>query len=417
MIQHWFYGLMILSYRVGIGIASIVNRKAKLWISGRRNWIERLETDMGFGSGRVIWVHAASLGEFEQGRPVIDLIRGQYPQKRILLTFFSPSGYEVRKNYPGVDMVHYLPLDTGKNAKRFLDIINPELAIFIKYEFWFNHLFELNERGVPTLLVSGRLHSKQGFFRSWGGFFKKGLKTFNHFFLQDQASAKLLSDIGFSNHSVNGDTRYDRVKVMQSEDKRFPEIEEFCGNDEVIVLGSSWLYDELLMQKYISGDRPGSFKLILAPHDIDEKRMSEFQRGCEFPSIRLSKWSEKTGNEKVLLIDSVGKLSYIYRYASVAMIGGGFGAGIHNTLEAAVWSCPIVFGPRYEMFNEAVYLLENGAAFSVESQMELDIILDRMLFGDDIIRSQAGKMAGRICESGQGASEVVVNYVKGLLSD
>lgn len=417
MYQQILYDLMIRAYRVGIALASPFNKKASKWISGRKNWENNLQAHVDSDNRGLVWIHAASLGEFEQGRPVIETLRSEFPDKQILLTFFSPSGYEIRKNYDHVDMVSYIPLDLRKNAREFIKISKPELAIFIKYEFWFNHLFELKSHDIPVLLVSGRLHSKQGFFKPWGGYFRKGLSTFEHFFLQNQESAELLTQLGFSNFTVNGDTRFDRVVAVKNEDKRLPDIEEFCGNSPTVVVGSSWPYDEILMQEYISGDRPQEFKVIFAPHEIDLKRIEEFRRDCPLPSIRYSQFSERKGDERVLFIDSIGMLSHLYRYATVAIIGGGFGAGIHNTLEAAVWSCPLVFGPRYKMFSEAVALVDNGAAFPVESQNELDTILDKLLFGERNVRELAGQMAWRFCEAGQGASRQVISHVKTLLTD
>ncbi|NND93375.1 MAG: 3-deoxy-D-manno-octulosonic acid transferase [Flavobacteriales bacterium] len=411
MFQQLIYDLMIRAYRLAIAIVSPFNGKAGKWISGRRGWREKLRNNLNTEGQKVFWVHAASLGEFEQGRPVIDMMRSEFPQCKIVLTFFSPSGYEIRKGYDKVDLVTYLPLDTRSNARDFLTIVNPSVAIFIKYEFWFNHLAELKARSIPVLLVAGRLHEKQGFFKPWGGFFRKGLSAFEHFFLQDKTSAYLLDELGFKNYTVNGDTRFDRVLAIQEEDRKFPEIEKFSGGHPTIVVGSSWPYDEILIQKYIAGKRPGSFKVIFAPHEIDKKRINEFINRSPLPAIRYSDISNSTGSESVLFIDSIGMLSHLYRYSTVAMIGGGFGAGIHNTLEAAVWSKPLVFGPRYKMFREAVDLVENGSAFPVESQMELDEILDKLLFGDSTIRELAGQMAWRYCESGQGASKQVVQYV------
>ncbi|NNC84225.1 MAG: 3-deoxy-D-manno-octulosonic acid transferase [Flavobacteriales bacterium] len=415
MVQQALYDLMMRMYVLGIRLAYPFKEKARLWLQGRKNWAERLQQVMQDRGGPVIWIHAASLGEFEQGRPIIEALRKEFPHAQLVLSFFSPSGYTIRKDYDKVDLVTYLPLDTKQNAKRFIEILDPTIALFIKYEFWFNHLNELKRNQIPTILVSGRLHAKQGFFKPWGGFFKKGLEAFSHFFLQNEESARLLEEIGFTNYTVNGDTRFDRVMEMKNEERSLEKIERFCRDLPVIVVGSSWPYDEILMMEYINSHPERDFKVIFAPHEIDQKRISEFINKCRSPAIRYSEMEESSGNEKVLFVDSIGMLSYLYKYATVALIGGGFGAGIHNTLEAAVWSRPILFGPRYQMFKEAVDLVENGAAFSVETQKELNAMLNKLLFEDEELKESAGQQAWRYCAANQGASQEVISYVRETL--
>lgn len=415
MIQQGLYDILIRAYRLGIGIASLFNPKAKKWIAGRRTWKIELSNSLAEKTGPRVWFHAASLGEFEQGRPIIELLRKQHPELCIVLSFFSPSGYEVRKEYQDADFVTYLPLDTRKNAKDFLQLVRPDIAVFIKYEFWFNLLGQLRKDSIPAILVSGRMHTGQGFFKPWGDFFKKGLTSFDHFFLQDEESAELLSQIGFNSFTVNGDTRFDRVYDIKSEEKSLPEVKEFCGEDPVIVVGSSWPFEEILLQEFIGRNTNRAFKLILAPHEIDHSRIDSFIRSCPLESVTYSQIGNRTGMERVLVIDNIGMLSHLYQFASIALIGGGFGNGIHNVLEAAVWGCPVVFGPRYKAFHEAVGLVEAGGGFPVEGQADLDEVLVKFL-NDSRARAASGSGAARFCAERKGASDVVLSYIRKTLN-
>lgn len=407
------YSIIIRIYGLAIRLAALFQTKAGLWVAGRKAWRTRLESAFNeVGDRKRIWVHAASLGEFEQGRPVIEAIRAKYPDHFIILTFFSPSGFEIRKNYGQVDHVAYLPLDTRKNAQDFVRTVNPELAIFIKYEFWFRFLDALSQQDIHTILVSGRMHMKQGFFRPWGRYFRAGLDAFDHFFVQDERSAELLKGIGVERLTMNGDTRFDRVMAIREEDPSIESIESWIGEKPCLVVGSSWPYDEILLEQYIRDRVETEFKVILAPHEIDPKRIKEFQAQCVKPS---GIWSEGSWEkEDVLIIDTIGMLSTLYRYADVAIIGGGHGSGIHNTLEAAVWGCPLVFGPRYTPFVEAVELVERGAAVSVEVQEEFDSALDAWLFDSEKAKS-AGALGADYCKAQVGATAAVMDYLRRVL--
>jgi 3-deoxy-D-manno-octulosonic-acid transferase len=409
-VPQFLYDFLVKTYGFLIGIYSLFNRKAALWVSGRKDWERTMSLTLDGLIAERIWIHAASLGEFEQGRPLIEALRTKYPEKGLVLTFFSPSGFEIRKDYKGVDAVLYLPLDTRHNAKVFLDLLKPELAVFIKYEFWFNHLAELKKRDIKTILVSGRLHAKQGFFKPWGKFFRKGLETFGHFFLQNKGSAELLEDIGFKNYTVNGDTRFDRVMSVREENKDLPEIESFTKESKVIMLGSSWPYEEILLNQFMIDYGKEDFKVVIAPHELDERRMREFIEKCPLNCLLLSQWNLRNGDERVLIIDRIGMLSQAYRYGDIALVGGGFGAGIHNVLEPAVWGIPVVFGPRYEMFSEAVELVERDAAFSAEDQKEFNELLLELLNSEDK-RTMAGQKALEYCRANQGATKAVMDYI------
>ena len=412
--QQWIYDLMISLYGVGISIASLFSSKARLWKKGRKDWKVKLEKAISANQLPVLWIHAASLGEFEQGRPIIEMLREQRTEVYILLTFFSPSGYEVRKAYDAVDHVMYLPLDTRSNAKEFVRLVNPGIAVFIKYEFWFNHLEALKSKGSKVYLASGRFYAKQGFFQSWGSWFRKGLEAFDHFYLQDQESADLLDSIGLRNFTVNGDTRFDRVIAIKEEAQEIPAINDFLDNRRCLILGSSWPQEELHLLNFLNQHGSEGFKTIIAPHEINESRIETFAKDCKLEVARLSTW--KGANADVLFVDSIGLLAQIYRYANIAFIGGAYGSGLHNVLEPAVWSVPVIFGPRYEGFQEAVGLHSAGGAKVVESQADFDNTLLE-LFSDEVKRAEMGKAAGDYCMSHKGATEVVVKEICGQLDE
>lgn len=410
--QQWMYDGMIRLYRVGIGIAALFSSKARSWVSGRKIWEQELGQVMQ-GVGRpVVWVHAASVGEFEQGRPLMEGLREQCPEVFILLTFFSPSGYELRKEYAVADHVMYLPLDTRKNAGRFISLARPAVALFIKYEFWFNHLAALKAVGSKVFLVSGRFHAGQGFFKSWGAWFRKGLSSFDHFYLQDQGSAQLLDGIGEKRYTVNGDTRFDRVVAIKESSAELPDIADFVKGRPCVVLGSSWPQEELRMLEMIKAHGDKGFCTIIAPHEIDQGRIADFIRDCPSKVARYSQW--QSGTADVLIIDSIGILSRVYRYGSMAFVGGAYGAGLHNVLEPAVWSIPVFFGPRYESFPEALGLVDAGGALSVDSLSELEKTLLELLENTEK-RLSMGADAGRFCMSHKGASQVILSAVVPLL--
>lgn len=393
------------------------NSKAALWVNGRKGLMKRIESAMQFNKQPIIWMHAASLGEFEQGLPVVESIKKQYPQHLLLVTFFSPSGYEVRKNHPLADWVFYLPMDSPSNAAEFIDLVKPSIALFIKYEFWHFYLAELKKRQIPTLLISGIFRPSQLFFKWYGAFYRKMLLNITHFFLQDKGSADLIKDLVFPNSiSISGDTRFDRVLTIAAARKQFPIIEQFCKNDPIIIAGSTWSDDDKVLQHFTKVHRNAKF--IIAPHHINDERLAEcLQR---YPSaVLLSEYASSTEkqqtNYQTLIIDNVGMLSSLYYYATIAFIGGGFtNEGIHNILEAAVFGKPVVFGPVYEKYLEAVEMLEIGAAFSAETALEMEALLDDLLNNSDK-RKQSGKAGADYVSSNVGASAKVLAYIQANL--
>lgn len=379
-----FYTTGLYFYQLAVFIASAFNAKARLWRSGRKGLFTTLENAFR-EKKKTAWFHCASLGEFEQGRPLMEAFRKQHPGYRILLTFFSPSGYEVRKNYDGADVVCYLPLDTPANAKRFIAIVQPDIAFFVKYEFWYNLLRELEKRNTPHYLVSGIFRASQHFFKGYGGWFRKALKGYTYIFTQEENSLQLLKSIGVSQASVSGDTRFDRVLAIAAQAKEIPIAAAFSGERQtVFIAGSTWPADEELLAKLIAkqlSEQPGGIKkYIFAPHEIGEAHISALvQLLQKIPGLdaghAVVRYSQTNvadaAQATVLIIDNIGMLSSLYRYGHIGYIGGGFGAGIHNTLEAAVFGMPLLFGPNYQKFNEAKGLIAAGAAVSISSADEL----------------------------------------------
>lgn len=406
-----FYNTGIRLYKGAVSLAARIggNRKAGLWMEGRRNLWPGLTAAMA-GDQPVVWVHAASLGEFEQGRPVLEAIRAQYPGHRILLTFFSPSGYEVRKDYPGADHVCYLPLDTPRNARRFLDIVQPQLAIFIKYEFWYHFLTALEARNIPVLLISGIFRRQQAFFKSYGSLFRRLLTGMDHLFVQDENSLSLLQGIGIQDASVAGDTRFDRVWALRANPVRFPNVRRFLHTDNVLVAGSTWEEDEKLLSEwwYNSGGRQGR-QLILAPHEISEARLKQVE--TLFPdAVRYSVCGQSM-KDSVLLIDNVGMLSSLYNYSRVAYVGGGFGkAGIHNLLEPAAFGKPVIIGPVYHQFHEAKMLVERKGALVVDSVGGLHRNMEALR--DEHYYRQTAAINTHFVEEHQGATRKIMDYIQ-----
>lgn len=377
------YRLAIRAYGLLLSIAALFHNKARLWVLGRKAWQDRLKAAVQAEQGEWIWLHAASLGEFEQGRPLLEAIRKQYPKKRILLSFFSPSGYEMRKKYQGADYVCYLPLDTPKNARIWMDILEPKMVFFVKYEFWYDYLKAIREREVPNYLVSGIFRPKQAFFKPWGGLFREMLASFELFFLQNEASANLLKEIGFENSKIAGDTRIDRVLAIKKEAKSYPIIEGFIEKSSTLVIGSSWAADEQQYLPFIKEKLiPNGWKIILAPHEVDEMHIQQLESRLE--GLSYQKYSEIKKSEmdsldaKLLIIDNIGMLSSLYAYAQMAYVGGGFGKGIHNILEAAVYQIPVLFGPKHKKFAEAEELLKLEVAFEVRKTADFYSLFDEL---------------------------------------
>lgn len=324
-----------------------------------------------------IWFHASSLGEFEQGRPMIEKIKTEHPEYHIILTFFSPSGYEVRKDYPLADIICYLPFDTKSNVKSFLDLVKPKMAIFIKYEFWLNYLQELHERKIPTYIISAIFRSQQLFFKPHGGWYRKMLHYFDHIYLQDNNSKNLLESIGVNNVTVCGDTRFDRVIEIQHQAKEIPLIASFVKDQQILIAGSSWPKDEEIFTEYFNQHR--EIKLIIAPHEIHESHLLDIESKLKRTFLRFSQANETNiRNADCIIMDCFGMLSSVYRYGNVAYIGGGFGTGIHNILEAAVYGMPVIWGPNFSKFREAKGLINAGGGFSIQESSEFAQLCDRL---------------------------------------
>lgn len=374
----FLYNLGIRIYQLLVAIASIFNTKAKLFRNGRKGWEKRLKESIK-KDDRIVWFHCASLGEFEQGRPVIEAFRVKYPDMKILLTFFSPSGYEIRKDYTGADYIFYLPLDTYWNSKQFIEIVNPVATIFVKYEFWFHYLNQLKKRSIPTYIISAIFRKDQAFFKSYGGWYRKFLFNFQHLFVQNERSKELLASIGVNNVTVAGDTRFDRVVTNAQAAKMIPLIEKFAANSKVLVAGSTWSKDEDLIVEYFKSN-PHNLKLIIAPHEIHNLNIEKLRDKFGAKSLRFTQPNEFSPIEaQILIIDTIGILSSVYHYGSVAYIGGGFGVGIHNTLEAAVFGIPVLFGPNYHRFQEAVELIDIGTAQSVSNHDQFANAINQLI--------------------------------------
>lgn len=403
------YSLIIKIYCFTILCVSPFNVKAKAWLEGRKNLLEKLKIAIGKNSN-IIWFHCASLGEFEQGRPVIEEYRKTNKNCKILLTFFSPSGYEIRKNFNGADWVYYLPLDIKRNVKQFLNIVKPQKVIFVKYEFWFNYLNQLKKNNIPVYLISAIFRKEQIFFKWYGGWYRNILNFFTEIFVQNEESKLLLNAINVNNVTVAGDTRFDRVSEIATNRKEIPVINEFADGCKVIVVGSSWAQDEELIITYINKTN-NNIKYIIAPHEIKEYNLDKIEKALSFSSDRFS--SARAANLKtikVLIIDNVGMLSSIYSYGNVAYIGGGFGKGIHNILEAAVYGLPVVFGPNYNKFSEAVNLIDENGAFAINNFIDIETIFNKLL-NDEEFYNQTSKIAKTFVESRVGATKKIMDKI------
>lgn len=374
---------MLLLYRCGLSIfyilmklASIWHHKAKLWVNGREDWAQKLAKQLG-AIDSTVWFHFASLGEFEQGRPVMEALKKAAPDTQLVISFFSPSGYEIRKNYPLAKAVCYLPLDSPKNAQKFIELIKPKYAVFTKYEYWFYFFRTLHEQHIPLYLVSGIFRENQVFFKWYGGFYRQMLGFIRYFFVQNEESKTLLNSLGITQVAVSGDTRFDRVTENAQHKKELKEIKDFCGKAKVLIAGSTWPADEELLISII--ERYPSWKFIIAPHEISEANLQRLEKQLVGKTMRYSSLTGKHSTlPEVLIIDNIGLLSSLYAYGDVAYIGGGFGKGIHNTLEAAAFGLPIIFGPKYQKFQEAKDLIQIQAGFSISNKAELNDCFDRL---------------------------------------
>lgn len=401
------YTFAICLYGLGARVAALFgNPKAKLWVEGRKS-LPKTHPD----GEEWIWFHAASLGEFEQGRPVIEAIKAQYPQYKILLSFFSPSGYEIRKNYPFADEIVYLPTDTPRNAEQWLRRHRFVAAFFIKYEFWFNYMKALKQNNIPLFYISLILKPEQYFFQWYGSWFRKQLCNVSHFFVQDRTTEDLLRSVGFENVTTCGDTRFDRVAAIAQTVKPFPEIERFINGRKCIIAGSSWQPDEKLLAQFITG-LPDDYCFIMAPHDISESHIAQIESQISDYQIYTRFDSEKPC--KVLVVNTIGILSQLYQYARFVYIGGGFGVNIHNIQEPVTFGCPVVFGPKYKSFKEAVDLVALGGAFSVSCQADLNEVFSRLMTDENFFQS-ASETCKNYLKQQVGATEIILKGFKTLL--
>jgi 3-deoxy-D-manno-octulosonic-acid transferase len=409
------YTLGIYLYGLALQLAALFHPKARKWVKGRQNWMDRhrqLSADLPKGRP-LFWFHCASLGEFEQGRPLIEKFGTREQPPLILLTFYSPSGYEIRKNYPQADVVAYLPLDTPAQARAFVNIWKPQLAIFVKYEFWFNILQQLQKQHIPTLLISGLFRPGQLFFRPYGGAFRRILEGFSHLFVQDEASGQHLSNAGIDQYTVAGDTRIDRVQSIAAQAPPIPLAAEFCQSAPVLVVGSSWPEDEARLLPYLNEELPADWKAIIAPHEISESHLKSIEQQLALPCIRFSAAEnapDKLNSASVLLIDNIGMLSALYQYGRIAYIGGGFKTGLHNTLEPIAFGLPVLFGPHYHKFEEARYLVEEGGGFVIEDAQTLSETL-RKLQEPEAYQKATAKALLYITQN-QGATQKVLRWIE-----
>ncbi len=367
------YDFILACYALLLRLLAPFVPKARAWTDGRRGLLAHIGTTLANDAAPRVWFHCASLGEFEQGRPLLEAYRRRYPGTKLVLTFFSPSGYEIRHNWPGADYVFYLPLDTRASARAFLDAVQPRLVVFVKYEYWFHLLTMAAQRGIPTVLVSAIFRPEQVFFRPWGGFYRQILRSFRHIFTQNQASADLLHSIGLTGVSVAGDTRFDTVAATAANAAQpLPVVETFASQGgAVLVAGSLWP-DDLPALAPLLHAYAGRLRVVVAPHEIDEATLKAIEAACPGPVLRYSQATPaNAAAARILLIDNIGLLGQLYRFGQYAYIGGGFGKGLHNTLEAAAFGLPLFFGPNYAKFQEAVALTEAGLAFPVQSAVEL----------------------------------------------
>jgi len=401
----YFYNLVILVYALAVRLMAPFNSKARLWVNGRRDWASMLKEKVRPGDTN-IWIHCASLGEFEQGRPLIEAVKKMRPEYKIILTFFSPSGYEIRKNYVNADYVCYLPADTPGNAGKFVELANPSAAIFVKYEFWNNYMLQLKNKGIPLYLVSGIFRKDQHFFKWYGGFFRRMLFRFSHIFVQDASSADLLKAIGIENVTAAGDTRFDRVIQIAGSAGYLPHIELFRGGEKLFIAGSSWHQDEEIISRYINLN-PGRMKWVLAPHEIDKGNIDRIEKLFSTSVARFSEFSEKSHDARVLIIDNIGMLSSAYRYAYIAGIGGGFGKGIHNVLEASCWGIPVLFGPNHKKSREAVDLISIGGARPFSTFEEFSRIIGDWLSGGEEYTKSA-RNAAKYVNDNAGATDKIL---------
>lgn len=414
----FLYNLVVLLASQIVKLLALFSPKMKLFVNGRKDVFPTLKSKIATND-KTIWFHAASLGEFEQGLPVMEQIKKQFPHHKIIVTFFSPSGYEVRKNNSIADVTVYLPLDTKSNAQKFIDAVHPELVFFIKYEYWPNYLNELKNKKIKTYLISGIFRENQAFFKWYGGFYRKALQTFDYFFVQNDSSKKLVQRIGFNNVKVSGDTRFDRVVSILERDNSLNFIEQFKDNTTTIVIGSSWPKDENLLVNYINNSSD-AVKFIIAPHNIKSEQIENLKSQIKKKSILYSEYkneispdgrNDKLEDFQVFIIDTIGILTKIYSYADIAYVGGGFGnPGVHNLLEPATFGVPIVIGPNYSHFAEATALVDMNGCISIKEQNQLNNAFDSLINNEDE-RYEKGHICSTFVQMNKGATDVILKHI------
>lgn len=410
MPMFFLYNILIIIAKSALSLVALFSPKIKLFIEGRKTVFTTLREKIKSGD-KTIWFHAASLGEYEQGLPVMEKVRAMHPGHKIVLTFFSPSGYEVRKNTTTADVIVYLPMDTLANAKKFLAIVKPEKVFFIKYEFWPNYLNELKKTDAKVYLISGFFRKDQVFFKWYGGFYRNALKTFRHFFVQYESSKALLQSIGYNNVTISGDTRYDRVSEILERDNKLPFIEEFKNDKVTVVFGSSWPKDEAIFTDFINASTDAKF--IIAPHTIGADHINDIKSNLIKKTMLFSEKEGKNLAEyDVLIIDTIGILTKIYSYADVAYVGGGFGtSGLHNILEPAAFGVPIIIGPNHHKFPEAVALVNMGGCIAVSNKEEMNDALSSLVYNDDY-RWEKGHIAGTFVSMNRGAVNIILKNIE-----
>nr|WP_315195680.1 glycosyltransferase N-terminal domain-containing protein [uncultured Flavobacterium sp.] len=413
--MHFLYNLTTQLAQFLVKITALFSPKMKLFVDGRKDVFLILEQKIS-SQDQTIWFHVASLGEYEQGLPVIEKIKEKYPNHKIVISFFSPSGYEVRKNNTVANATIYLPLDTPKNAKRFLKLVHPDLVFFIKYEFWINYLDQLQKQQTPTYLISGIFREQQLFFKWYGGFYRKALNTFTHFFVQNENSKKLITQLGKTNVTISGDTRFDRVVTILEKDNTLDFIAQFKNNKTTIVIGSSWPKDEALLVEYINSCQH-DVKFIIAPHNIKPEQIQQLQNSITKKTVLFSAKENKDLSQfNVFIIDTIGILTKIYSYGDIAYVGGGFGnPGVHNLLEPATFGIPIVIGPNFSHFDEATKLVNNEGCVSIKDFKELEIVFSSLI-QDTETRHQKGKICSEFVQKNKGATDCILTQITHIKS-